>query len=91
MYMCLTLKTKTEVATGSGKKAKPKVKLTPILVPIGASTTFFQDNAGATKVKIHDTELELAEDIKEIANLISQSLLVANQDALNKFYITEDF
>jgi hypothetical protein len=86
MYMCLTLKTKTDVATGAGRKVKTEVKSTPILVPIGASTTFFQNTAGDTKVRIHDTEYEIVESLKEVCDLITQSLLVANLEALNKFF-----
>lgn len=86
MYLCLTLKTRTEVVTGTGRKVKPEVKLTPILVPINTSTTFFQNIAGDTKVRIHDTEYEITESLKEVCDFIAQSLFVVNQEALNKFF-----
>lgn len=83
MYVCLTLKTKTETGIPGRKKKGSEDKYSPILVPVGIGTTFFIDNSGDTKVNIAGSEWILEETIEQLAKLINNSgLRVANMDAM---------
>lgn len=83
MYVCLTLKTKAETGIPGRKKKSAEEKYSPILVPVGAATTFFVDEGGDTKVNVAGSEWVLEETIEQLAVLINDSgLRVANMDSM---------